>query len=165
MGKCLQSQERIMILGTHSVLAQPEVRVPLCQGRQLWHHPVPQQLGQGGAGEGEEQQPVTACPGEAASVCSSSSSGVGRSPSSAAQLPSPHSLHEALPHPPHNMGFQVLLRHPLDIIHFFLIAASFALQTLTPANSPGSPGDVRGYAHPGTAAVALDSACLGIVRG
>lgn len=90
MGKCLQSQERIMILGTCSILVQPDVRVPLCQGRHLWRHPVPQQLeqrGGGGGGEGEEQQqqqPVTACLGEAASVCSSSSSGVGRSPSSAA---------------------------------------------------------------------------------
>lgn len=98
MGKCLQSQERIMILGTCSILAQPDVRVPFCQGRQLWHHPVPQQLEQGrggGGGEGEEQQPVTACLGEPASIFSFSSSSVGRSPSSAAQLPSPHSLLKA----------------------------------------------------------------------
>lgn len=115
MGKCLQSQERIMILGTCSILAQPDVRVPLCQGRHLWHHPVLQQLEQGGGGE--EQQPVTACPGEAASLCaSSSSSGVGRSPLSAARLPSVHSLHKALPPPPHNIP----LCHGCVIIHFFL---------------------------------------------
>lgn len=120
MGKCLQSQERIMILGTHSILAQPDVRVPLCQGRQLWRHPVPQELQQGG-GEGEDQQqPVTACPREVGSICSSSSSGVSRSPSSAAQLSSPHSLRKALPPPPHSMGFQAPLCHPHVIIHFFL---------------------------------------------
>ena len=55
---------------------------------------------------------------------------------------------------------------PMSLSIFsFLIAASFALRTLTPANSPGSPGDLRGYAHPGTAAMLLDSACLGVVCG
>lgn len=121
MGKCLQSQERIMILGTCSILAQPDVRAPLCQGRQPWRHPVPQQLEQGG-GEGEEQQPVTACPGEPASIYSSSSSSVGRSPSSAEQLPSPHSLLKALSPPHHNVGFQVPLCHPSIIIHFFFLS-------------------------------------------
>lgn len=169
MGKCLQSQERIMILGTCSILAQPDVRAPLCQGRQPWRHPVPQQLEQGGreggGGEGEEQQPVTACPGEPASIYSSSSSSVGRSPSSAEQLPSPHSLLKALSPPHHNVGFQVPLCHPSIIIHFFsfLTAASFALWTLTPENSPGSPEELRGYAHLGTAAVV--GLCQGIVCG
>lgn len=128
-----------MILGTCSILAQPDVRVPLCQGRQLWRHPVPQQLEHGGGG-GEEQQPVTACP---ASIYSSSCSSVGRSPFSAAQLPSPRSLLKALSHPHHNIGFQVPLCHLSIITHFFsfLTAASFGLWTLTPENSPSSPGE------------------------
>jgi len=169
MGKCLQSQERIMIPGTGSILAQPDVRIHFAKA--------------GGPGatlsrssrsreEEEEQeqartsslllpalgrQPASALP---------PSSNVGRSPSSAIQLPSPRSSHKALPSPPHNMGFQVPLCHPHVIIHFFLPSCCLAsLQTLTPAVSPGSPEDLHGNVHPGPAAVSLDSACLGMVCG
>lgn len=95
------------------------MRVPLCQDRQLWHHPVLQQLKEGGGGEGEEQQPVNACPSEPTNIYSSSSSRVCRSISSAAQPPPSYSLFKALSSPHYNVGFQVPLCHLSIIIHFF----------------------------------------------
>lgn len=162
MGKCLQSQERIMILGTHSILAQPDVRVPLCQARHLWCHPVLQQLKQGGGGGGEEQQPVTACPSEPTSIYSSSSSSVCRSPSSAVCFPhlTLYSRHCPLPTVTWVFRFPYAISLSLSFFFFsFLTAASFALWTLTPENSPDIPGELRGYSHLGTAAV--DGPCLG----
>lgn len=92
MGKFLQSQARLTIRGTRSVLVQPDARrLPLCQGRHLRHHPVLQHgaQGGGGGGGGEEQRAACSClPREAAaSICSLSSSTGGKEPPLLHRLP------------------------------------------------------------------------------
>lgn len=74
-----------------------------------------------------------------------------------------YSRHCPLPTIMWGFRFPFAISLSLSIFFPFLTAALFALWTLTPENSPSSPGELHGYAHLGTAAIV--GLCLGIVCG